>query len=246
MDNAEQPQEPEPEFEPPEEFEDDLFERNRVFELDDEDFALQAVDGLTLKAKGCSIVLFYGKGPLSRQLVTLWHNIAQEFSGVGFYAVNTTLRRNIMRRFTDIKMSPNHMQHKFTVRQVPFIIVYREVGDEPGISYPQDFYNGQISSDAYETGDLETSMYDWIENLACTVGPPAGEPGDEDENVPRDYGDYERPSQSVIDRVIASREKELDNLNIEDAQLDEGRMPPDEPIQSVRKPLKVDIGYVRF
>lgn len=242
------------EYESPEGFEDDLAQRNRVFELDNEDFALKATDGLTLYAKGCSLVLFYGKGSLSKKLLILWHQAADEYSGINFFTVNTNLRRDIMRRFTDIKLSPNHILNRFTKRPIPFILVYRE-SNEPNISYPQAFYDGKLSEDTYETGELSDGFYDWVTNMACEADyhgqmesgatDQAGfDLRDQDRRV---SGDYKPPSRTVVDRVIASREAEIDRLQIEpDTDFEESRLPPEDILPAPRQTSAVDIGYIRF
>lgn len=233
------------EYEPPEELDADLAQRNRVFELDNEDFALKATDGLTLYAKGCSIVLFYGKGSLSKKLLLLFHQLADEFSGTAFLTVNTALRRDIMRRFTDIKMSPNHILNRFTVRPIPFILVYRE-SNEPGISYPQAFYDGELSEEAYVNGDMEDSMYDWVANMACEPDYHGPVQSRSDDDVRRVGGDFSKPNKGVVDRVIMEREGELDKLQIDADDLDSNRWPEETILPAQRPYSDLDIGYVRF
>ena len=239
------------EYESPEGFEDDLAQRNRVFELDNEDFALKATDGLTLYGKGCSLVLFYGKGSLSKKLLILWHQAADEYSGVNFFTVNTNLRRDIMRRFTDIKLSPNHIMNRFTKRPIPFILVYRE-SNEPNISYPQAFYDGTLSEDTYETGELSDSFYDWVTNMACEAdyhGTVATDESGYDlpDETRRVSGDYKPPSRTVVERVIKSREDEIDRLQIEpETDLEEQRAPPEDILPVVHQTSAAHIGYVRF
>ena len=246
------------EYVPPEDLEDDLAERNRVFELDNEDFSLKATDGLTLYAKGCSLVLFYGRGALSKKLLVLWHQTADEFSGVAFLTVNTALRRDIMRRFTDIKLSQNHIFNRFTTRPIPFILVYRE-SNEPGISYPQAFYDGVLTED----GNVEDSLYDWVTNLACeptyhgsigAAGSPSEEltEGDRPVSASSQSIGYAYPDQAVIERVIRSREAEIENLQPAppkcepDSGFEEERPGPDEPLRVHHQYSDSDIGFIRF
>tara|TARA_R110001632_G_scaffold200941_5_gene323674 strand:- start:698 stop:1393 length:696 start_codon:yes stop_codon:yes gene_type:complete len=135
------------------------FRKKLVRDLQNEDFALNTTDGITLYAKGCSVVLFYDQTKLSYELTGIWVDLAEIHSGVNFYGVDFNKRTQIMERFTQIRGSPNHWANRYTSRGVPFILVYRE--DEPGISYPQAFYNGELS-----TADLSN----WIMTLACEAG----------------------------------------------------------------------------
>lgn len=136
-----------------------VFQRGLVRDLQNEDFALATTDGITLFATGCSIILFYDNTLLSRQLMEIWLDLAQIHAGVNFYGVDFNNRREIMQRFFEIKTSPNHMFNRYTTQAIPFILVYRE--DQPGISYPQAFYNGPLTTD---------DISNWILIMACQPG----------------------------------------------------------------------------
>ena len=189
----------------------DEFDGGRPRELQNEDFSLSATDGITLYAKGCSVVLFYGKGPLSKELLQIWIRSADEYAGVNFLTVNTLARVNIMKRFIQLRLSPNHMFHKFTKRPVPFILVYRE-SNEPGISYPQMFYSPQPTLRDVQGGDFEEEFNDWIETSACL----AGFTGEDDEEEPEGEEERDRPrTNEAVERIIRARESQLERMDID-------------------------------
>lgn len=185
----------------------DLFQRDRVHELESEDFALASVDGLVLSREGCSIVLFYDDSDESKNLREIWIDLAEEFSGITFGAVNTTRRSSIMKRILQIQNNPNHPSWRYLRRvSYPLIIAFREV--EPGLGYPQAVYNGQKT---YE--NLEY----WISNDACEPGYneyPAAGSGEEDLDELVNGPKVERQSKQSerVRRVLADRERELDLL----------------------------------
>lgn len=219
------------------------FRANEVRDLQNEDFALNTTDGITLYASGCSMLLFYDQSPLSKELMEIWLELADIHSGVNFYGVDFTRRRNIMKRFSEIKNSPNHMFNRYTSKSVPFILVYRE--DEPNISYPQAFYNGEFSTSA---------LNDFVMTLACEAGyneSPFLRQGiytenntvlDEDgqiiekNNVKVERTNLDKASGKVR-KVINEREDEI----IRNYRLD---LSPTDPEPVKRSPMKRGVGYI--
>jgi hypothetical protein len=178
---------------------DDLFQRDRVQELESEDFALTSVDGLVLSREGCSIVLFYDDSDESADMKEIWIDLADQFAGINFCSINTTKRRNIMARVMQIQNNPNHPLWKFLNKMTyPFILAFREV--EPGLGYPQAAYNGSKNYD---------DISDWVANSACQEGNNEYPSDNEDEDSP--IPDNMKQNARVR-RVLADRERELNIL----------------------------------
>ncbi len=140
---------------------DDLFQTFRVRELDNEDFYLNSAERIALNSTGCSGILFYmPRNPTSRALRTIWNRLSEDLSGVNFYAVNASRRGRIMEAFQKVASDEEHPLHLYQLRGFPTILVYRE-GSEPGISWPQAFYNGELSYEA---------LLNYFITLACLSG----------------------------------------------------------------------------
>lgn len=211
----------------------DAFSSERVRELQNEDFALDSTEGITLFAEGCSIVLFYNNNATSAGLIEIWADLSAQFLEYNFFGVNLSQRRDIARRIGSIRNDLNHMFNKFTLAKAPYIIVYRESND-PKVSYPQAFYNG-----VYSTEDLAN----WISENGCQPGyteevsDTYDEPIevqknvviDEDEggrtSLTREYNDrslnVKTPKKTAVQRILAARGKEIDSsqLSVEDYAL---------------------------
>lgn len=143
-----------------EEEQQNLFIYNNLSELNTEDFALQSTDGLVLYAGGCSIVLFYGQDPISKALQGAWLDLAGQYADINFFGVNMAERRDIAKRMGQIRNSPNHPFNWAVMARTPYIMAFREA-DDPGLSYPQAFYNGDL--------DI-AQISSWIVTLACQPG----------------------------------------------------------------------------
>ena len=142
-------------------FEEELFRYVRVRELQDEDFLLSTAEKIVLRATGCSAVLFYVRNnATSRGLRDIWNVLSENFAGINFFAVNASLRVNIMRAFQQVNDDPDHPLSPYYIRGYPTILIYRE-GAVPGASWPKAFYNGDLSTDA---------LQDWLLQLACVPG----------------------------------------------------------------------------
>lgn len=208
----------------------DFFSSERVRELQNEDFALESTEGLTLFAEGCSVVLFYNNNAMSAGLAEIWGDLSSQFTDVNFFGVNLAQRRDIARRIGSIRNDANHMFNKFTLAKAPYIITYRESAD-PKVSYPQAFYNG-----IYESQQIA----DWISDLACQPGyteyvsDTISNPITLSKNVildedvdaegvyrptlSREYNDSRstvKPAKrTAVDRVLAARNRELENVEL--------------------------------
>ena len=115
-------------------FEEELFRNVRARELQDEDFLLNTVERIALRAEGCSAVLFYLRdNPTSRGLRDVWNLLSERFAGINFFAVNASLRTNIMQAFQQVNDDPDHPLSEYRIRGFPTILVYRE-GGQRGVS----------------------------------------------------------------------------------------------------------------
>ena len=140
---------------------DDLFATYRVRELDNEDFYLNSAERIALRASGCSGLLFYmPRNPTSRAMRNIWNRLSEDLAGVNFFAVNASRRGRIMEAFQKVASDEEHPFHLYQLRGFPTILVYRE-GSEPGISWPQAFYNSDLSYEA---------LLNYFLTLACTSG----------------------------------------------------------------------------
>lgn len=209
-----------------EEENDDLFDTSTVKELNNEDFALESTEGLTLFAEGCSVVLFYSKDVKSRSMRDIWYDLSSQFPDVRFFGVNLSERRDIAKRIGQVRNDANHIYNKFTLAKVPYIIVYRESQDHK-VSYPQAFYNGPLTTE---------DIANWIVDLACQPGytdyisntideavevpvntiveEDVGEEGTPRVVLSRQYNDNRAvllpPKKTTVQRVLASRDKEIE------------------------------------
>jgi hypothetical protein len=234
----------------------DYFSSARVRELQNEDFALESTEGLTLFAEGCSIVLFYNNSSTSAGLAEIWADLSAEFTDVNFFGVNLMQRRDIAKRIGGIRNDVNHMFNKFTLARPPYILAYRESLD-PQISYPQAFYNG-----AYDT----QSIAEWISEVGCQPGETefvsdtATQAYEGDKNViidedvdemgnPRSIvsREYYGSKSTAVQRVLASRARELENLQLSPDDYDmmtptrDPTFKPNKRVTSTR-----GVGYVNF
>jgi len=146
--------------EPNDDESENFFGYNNLRDLLNEDFALSSTEGITLFAKGCSLILFYSNDDMSKSLKEVWLELSQQFHDVNFFGVNLVERRDITKRIGELRNDVNHMFNKFTLALPPYIIVYRESND-PEVSYPQAFYNGPLTTE---------DLANWIVQLACQPG----------------------------------------------------------------------------
>jgi hypothetical protein len=242
----------------------DYFASQRVRELQNEDLALDTTEGLTLFAEGCSLVLFYGNNETSEALAEIWSDLSSQFLDVNFFGINLGQRRFIAERIGQIRNDLNHIYNKFTMAKTPYIIAYRE-SSNPKISYPQAFYNG-----IYET----EAIANWISDYACIPGyneyasDTYAQPIEVSKNISVDEdvdesGEFTRPivtrqintrkpvmrgpSQSGVERIMASREKELENLELSEEDYQQMTPRREEAFASHRHTVPYrGIGYIDF
>lgn len=241
----------------------DAFSSERVRELQNEDFALESTEGLTLFAEGCSIVLFYNNNAASAGLIEIWGSLSEEFLEYNFFGVNLSQRRDIAKRIGSIRNDANHMFNKFTLAKAPYIIVYRESND-PKVSYPQAFYNG-----VYSTEELANWISDYgsqpgyNEYVSDTFDEPievrknvvideeVDERGSARTTLTREYNDrslsVKAPKKTAVQRILAARGKEIDSsqLSVEDYAL---MTPVRDPTFSPNKRVSSNrgVGFIKY
>lgn len=88
----------------------------------------------SIKYKECLIILFYNEDELSRKLIPIWTKAGSEMRGM-FCACNIAYETQILSNFRELSRRNDHYS-QFAVKEIPFILVYRE-GD------PVGFYNGK-------------------------------------------------------------------------------------------------------
>jgi hypothetical protein len=239
------------------------FSSERVRELQNEDFALDSTEGMTLFAEGCSIVLFYNNNATSEGLMEIWADLSAQFLDVNFFGVNLTQRRDIAKRIGQIRNDANHMFNKFTLAKAPYIIAYRESND-PKVSYPQAFYNG-----IYSTEELAN----WISEYGCQPGyteyvsdtydapiqveknvvidEEVDERGSTRSTLTREYNDRSltvaMPKKTAVQRILAARGKEIDDsqLSVEDY---EQMTPIRDPMFTPNKRVSSNhgVGFIKY
>jgi len=128
-----------------------LFQPETVKRLNEGDFDLTDITSITLKFKGCCLVLFYIHNVESDQLANVWASAAQQIAGPTFAAIDMINNRKVAEAFTNLKMNGSHSLHWAALRQFPFILVYRE-------GWPVACYNGPRETQA---------IIDYSLTLAC-------------------------------------------------------------------------------
>lgn len=131
-----------------------VFTPETVKRLTSEDFNLDSDELITLKFDDCILVLFYVENTESYQLATIWSIVAQQVAGPLFGAINMLLERKVAEAFTKLKSNGSHPLHWASLRQYPFILVYRK-------RWPVAVYNG--------VREVQ-SIIDYALTLACEAG----------------------------------------------------------------------------
>ena len=111
------------------------FSSETVKRMTVDDFNLSSKDLITIKYDTCTLILFHVENEESIQLATIWADVARGIAGPIFAAVNMLTERKIAEAFTALKSDGNHPLHWASLRQYPFILVYRS-------GNPVAFYNG--------------------------------------------------------------------------------------------------------
>lgn len=112
-----------------------VFATEAVKRLTEASFTLETRERIGLRYENCIIALFYGENAESRSLAEIWAQAAAQIPGPIFAACNLLQERGVAKAFTEIRGLSNHPLQWAGLRQIPFILVYRD-------GWPQAFYNG--------------------------------------------------------------------------------------------------------
>jgi hypothetical protein len=113
-----------------------LFAQESVRQLHERDFALDTREPIRLRFDDCILVLFYVENTESKNLAKIWATAASQVAGPNFAACNLLLERSVAEAFNSLTGDKNHPLSWASLRQFPFILVYRK-------GWPQAFYNGE-------------------------------------------------------------------------------------------------------
>lgn len=130
------------------------FSEATVKRLTANDFDLDSKEMITLKYSDCMLVLFYVQNTESSELVTIWATVAQQVAGPIFGAINMLSERKVAEAFTRVKSDGSNPLHWASLKQYPFILVYRN-------RWPVAVYNGKRNVE---------SIIDYSLTLACQAG----------------------------------------------------------------------------
>ena len=130
------------------------FASETIKRLSADDFDMSSKELIGLKYDDCIIVLFHGENTESYQLANIWAIVAQQTAGPIFAAVNLLTERKVAEAFTRLKSDGSHPLHWASLRQLPFIMVYRR-------RWPVAVYNGPREVQA---------LIDYALTLACEAG----------------------------------------------------------------------------
>jgi hypothetical protein len=118
-----------------------FFETESVKQLDCLDFDLSSENPIRLNFDNCILVLFYSENKESQDLAIIWALAAREVSGPIFAALNILKEKKVADAFSRVAANRNHPLFPFRLRQIPYILVYRN-------SWPVAFYEGPRSVQA--------------------------------------------------------------------------------------------------
>jgi hypothetical protein len=130
------------------------FSSETVKRLTADDFDLSSNEKITLKYDDGILVLFHVENTESYQLADIWSVAAQQVAGPVFGAINMLSERKVAEAFTRLKSDGSHPLHWASLRQYPFIMVYRK-------RWPVAVYNGPREVQA---------LIDYALTLACEAG----------------------------------------------------------------------------
>ena len=112
-----------------------LFGQQAVRPLREADFMLDSDSLITLKYKGCMLVLFYSSNNESINLAKIWALVASQIAGPIFAAVNLNYETRVAEAFTKLHALNSPLRWA-ALRGIPFILVYQN-------GWPVGFYNGE-------------------------------------------------------------------------------------------------------
>ena len=130
------------------------FSSETIKRLTGEDFDLDSKELIGLKYDDCILILFHVENTESYQLADIWALVAQQVAGPVFGAINMLSERKVAEAFTRLKSDGSHPLHWASLRQYPFIMVYRK-------GWPVAIYNGPREVQA---------LIDYALTLACEAG----------------------------------------------------------------------------
>ena len=107
--------------------------------LNGNDFNLDSKELISLKSEDCITILFHTDNEESKNLFTIWLDVASKGSGTVMGECNIIINTNIGDAFMKIKENCNHPFFWARLNQYPFILTYRG-------GWPQSFYNGNRDS----------------------------------------------------------------------------------------------------
>lgn len=130
------------------------FSSETIKRLTLDDFDTKSKELIGLKYDDCILVLFHVENTESYQLANIWALVAQQVAGPIFAAINMLSERKVAEAFTRLKSDGSHPLHWASLRQYPFIMVYRK-------GWPVAIYNGPREVQA---------LIDYALTLACEAG----------------------------------------------------------------------------
>ena len=139
---------------PPEVIQRLTFSSETIKRLTTDDFDIGAKELVAIKYDDCILVLFHIENTESYQLADIWAIVAQQVAGPVFGAINMLNERKVAEAFTRLKSDGSHPLHWASLRQYPFIMVYRK-------RWPVAIYNGPREVQA---------LIDYALTLACEAG----------------------------------------------------------------------------
>ena len=108
---------------------------NYIRNLRESDFALDTKDKVCIYEENCIVILFYTESEQSKELLSIFKQVAEGSIGVIFGACNVQLEKSVGETFTNISRMIDHPFSWTGTRKFPNIIVYRR-------GYPIWFYEG--------------------------------------------------------------------------------------------------------
>ena len=128
-----------------------LFSGGPVRRLTTADFDVQDRSLITIRETDCILVLFYIENQESIDLARLWLVAASQVAGPIFGGINLQVETPVATAFARLRSTGGHGLHWAGLRQLPFILVYRN-------GWPVAFYDGPRDA---------ATIADYALTLAC-------------------------------------------------------------------------------
>lgn len=132
---------------------DSLFAQQRITFLSANDFDLNTPLRLTLKNKGCYLVLFHNNEPDSVRLAQIWTSLATKVVGPVFASCDLMMQPPVVQGFIEVSSDSNNPLRWMNLKKVPLIVSYRG-------GFPTAAYNGVIS---------EAALMNYASQLVCSA-----------------------------------------------------------------------------